>query len=171
MSVTPVAYTPEHPEHDAAIEAINEEAFGPGRFARAAYKIREAGGHDPDFSFVAVQDGEVIASVRQTQVVAGEGRALLLGPLAVRPDHKNQGHGRRLVGIALDAARKAGVPAVLLVGDAPYYGPLGFAKVPRGSLTLPRPVDPERLLVCELAEGGAAALTGALVHARQAAKA
>lgn len=169
MPASPVIYMPELPEHDAAIEAINEEAFGPGRFARAAYKIREAGGHDPALSYVAVVDGEVIASVRQTPVAAGSGRALLLGPLAVRPDHKSQGHGRKLVAIALDAARAAGIPAVLLVGDEPYYGPLGFAKVvPRGRLTLPRPVDPERLLVCELAEGGAAALEGAVAHARQA---
>lgn len=168
MPASPVIYTPELPEHDAAIEAINEEAFGPGRFARAAYKIREAGGHEPAFSFVALVDGEVIASVRQTPIAAGAGRALLLGPLAVRPDHKSQGHGRKLVAIALDAARAAGVPAVLLVGDEPYYGPLGFAKVPRGRLTLPRPVDPERLLVCELAEGGAAALQGEVIHARRA---
>ncbi|MBK8457340.1 MAG: N-acetyltransferase [Phyllobacteriaceae bacterium] len=167
MSASLVTYAPEAPEHDAAIEAINEEAFGPGRFARAAYKIREAGGHDAAFSFVALQDGEVIASVRQTPVVAGKGRALLLGPLAVRPDHKSQGHGRKLVGIALDAARAAGAPAVLLVGDEPYYGPLGFRKVPRGRLTLPRPVDPERLLVCELAEGGAEVLAGEVIHARQ----
>ena len=36
------------------IEAINEEAFGPGRFARAAYRIREGGPHERDLSFVAV---------------------------------------------------------------------------------------------------------------------
>lgn len=168
MSVTPVTYAPELPDHDAAIEAINEEAFGPGRFARAAYKIREAGGHDPALSFVALHDGEVIASVRQTPIVAGKGRALLLGPLAVRPDHKSQGHGRKLIALALDAARAGGFPAVLLVGDEPYYGPLGFRKVPRGRLSLPRPVDPERLLVCELTPGAGEALDGAVVHARQA---
>jgi len=170
MSGMPVAYLPELPEHDDAIEAINEEAFGPGRFARAAYKIREAGGHDPRLSFVAMQDGEVIASVRQTPIAAGQWRGILLGPLAVRPDHKNQGHGRRLVQIALDAAREAGASAVLLVGDEPYYGPLGFRRVPHGRITLPRPVDPERLLVCELADGGSASLEGAVVHANRAAR-
>ena len=81
--MTDAAYLPESPDHDAAIEAINEEAFGPGRFARAAYKIREAGGHDRRLSFVAVVDGAVIASVRMTPIAAGAGRAYLLGPLAV----------------------------------------------------------------------------------------
>ena len=43
MSLADVNYLPETPAHDPEIEAINDEAFGPGRFARAAYKIREGG--------------------------------------------------------------------------------------------------------------------------------
>ena len=65
-----------------------------------------------------------------TRIAAGAGRALLLGPLAVRPAFKNLGIGRRLVAIALEAADKAGAPAVMLVGDEPYYGPLGFKQDP-----------------------------------------
>lgn len=159
-----VIFLPETPAHDDEIDAINEEAFGPGRFARAAYKIREGGPHARALSFVAVRDGAVLASVRQTWVAAGEGRAVLLGPLAVRPDFKNLGIGRKLVAIALEAAAKVGAPAVVLVGDAPYYEPLGFAKIPRGQLALPRPVDPERLLAAEIAPGAVAGLTGELHH-------
>ncbi len=85
-----------------------------------------------------------------TRVAAGEGRALLLGPLAVRPDYKNLGIGRKLVRIAVEAAEKAGAAAVMLVGDEPYYGPLGFRRVPRGQLSMPRPVDLDRILAVEL---------------------
>ncbi|MDQ2703795.1 MAG: N-acetyltransferase, partial [Pseudomonadota bacterium] len=141
MTPADVTYMPETPAHDAEIEHINEEAFGPGRFARAAYKIREGGPHERALSFVAVHDGAVIASVRLTRIAVGEGRALLLGPLAVRPPFKNLGIGRRLVAIALEAAEKAGEGAVILVGDEPYYGPLGFKRVPRGQVSMPRPVD------------------------------
>ncbi len=168
MSNTDVVYLPEQPAHDSAIEAINEEAFGPGRFARAAYRIREGGPHDPALSFVAVIGGEVAASVRLTRVVAGEGRALLLGPLAVRPAHKNIGIGRNLVTIAIEAAAKAGHGAVLLVGDAPYYGPLGFDRVPPGQISMPGPVDPARLLVNEIVAGSTDMLRGNLVHADMA---
>ncbi len=160
-----VLFVPEEPAHDAEIEAINAEAFGPGRFARAAYKIREGGPHDRALSFVATIDGTVAASVRLTPIAAGEGRGLLLGPLAVRPAWKNLGIGRKLVAIALDAARGAGARAVVLVGDEPYYGPLGFRAVPRGQMTMPRPVDPARLLVAELEDGAAASLQGAVRHA------
>ncbi|MEO4001383.1 N-acetyltransferase [Mesorhizobium sp. CAU 1732] len=166
MSTADVAYAPETAAHDLEIEDINAEAFGPGRFARAAYKIREGGPHRRDLSFVAIVDGKVIASVRMTEVAAGEGRALLLGPLAVRPAYKNLGIGKRLVAIALDAARKDGCRLVLLVGDAPYYAPLGFSKVvPFGQVVMPRPVDPRRLLAAELQAGSLDSFAGNVVHA------
>ena len=166
MSLADVTYLPEAPAHDPEIDAINEEAFGPGRFARAAYKIREGGPHERALSFVAVNGaGAVVASVRMTRVSAGAGRALLLGPLAVRPAHKNLGIGRRLVAMSLEAARNAGWPAVLLVGDEPYYGPLGFKKVPYGQLSMPRPVDYDPVLAHEIVPGATAALTGMVDHA------
>lgn len=159
-----IAYLPESPAHDAAIDDINEEAFGPGRFARAAYKIREGGGHDPALSFVAVSEGAVVGSVRMTPIAAGEGRGHMLGPLAVRPAFKNAGIGRTLVAIALDAARVAGSPVVILVGDEPYYGPLGFKRLAYGQVRMPRPVDPQRLLACEFRPGAVALLQGDLDH-------
>ncbi|RWM18973.1 MAG: N-acetyltransferase [Mesorhizobium sp.] len=168
MSLADVKYLPETPAHDAEIEAINDEAFGPGRFVLAAYKIRESGGHDRSMSYVAVRDDTVIASVRMTRVAAGAGRAMMLGPLAVRPAFKNLGIGRKLVAIALEAARKAGAPAVILVGDEPYYGPLGFKRFPRGQITMPRPVDLDRLLHHEIKPGAVARFAGDVCHANMA---
>lgn len=166
MSLSRFVFTPEDPSHDIDIEEINAEAFGPGRYTRAAYRIREAGSHDRLLSFVALKDNDVVASVRMTPIAAGAGRAMLLGPLAVRPDFKKLGIGRKLVAIAVEAAKKRGdVPAVLLVGDEPYYGPLGFRRIEAGRLAFPAPVDPHRVLVCELEEGGADRLCGAVVHA------
>jgi predicted N-acetyltransferase YhbS len=163
-----IEYLPETPAHDAEIEIINEEAFGPGRFARAAYKIREGGPPERELSFVAVAEGHVIASVRLTRVAAGDGNALLLGPLAVRPDYKNQGIGRKLVAISLDAARAAGWDLVVLVGDEPYYGPLGFKQIPKGQISMPRPVDLNRLLAAELVPGALADFRGEVMHADRA---
>lgn len=165
MSITEIVYLPEDPAHGPAIEEINAEAFGPGRYTRAAYRIREGGPHDMELSFVAATPaGEVVGSVRMTHVSAGAGTALLLGPLAVRPAHKNVGIGRKLVQLAIEAAKAAGQSAVLLVGDAPYYGPLGFARLPNGQILMPGPVDPHRMLGLEIAEGALGRLKGPLVH-------
>lgn len=168
MNAADVTYLPESSAHDPEIEHINEEAFGPGRFVRAAYRIREGGPHERALSFVAIHDGAVVASVRMTRIAAGKGCALLLGPLAVRPAFKNLGIGRRLVRIALEAAEEAGAAAVLLIGDEPYYGPLGFKRVPRGQVSMPRPVDLDRILAAELTPGAVARLTGQVCHADRA---
>ncbi|MQW86796.1 GNAT family N-acetyltransferase [Sinorhizobium saheli] len=157
-----LVYLTEDASHDAAIEIINEEAFGPGRFARAAARIREQGPHDRSLSFVCADAGETIASVRMTPVMAGSVKGHLLGPLAVRPSHKNKGIGRELVRIAVEAARRKGSEAVILVGDPPYYQPLGFEKVRYGALDFPGPVDPARVLVVPIAADVHARLEGVI---------
>nr|WP_272212127.1 N-acetyltransferase [Marinicella sp. W31]MDC2878031.1 N-acetyltransferase [Marinicella sp. W31] len=88
-----LCYLPEEVSHDQIIEEINAEAFGPGRFARTASRIREQGPHDPALSFVCLDEGAVIASVRLTPVWAGRAVGHMLGPLAVRQSHKNRGSG------------------------------------------------------------------------------
>jgi predicted N-acetyltransferase YhbS len=164
MKVTDFAYVPEQSAHDAQIDEINDEAFGPGRYVRAAYRIREGGPHERALSFVALDGDTVIASVRMTRIAAGQGRALLLGPLAVRPQWKNIGIGRHLVALTVEAAGKVGAGAVVLVGDEPYYGPLGFKNIPRGQVSMPGPVDLGRVLAYEIRPGAVAALTGKIDH-------
>src|SRR6266704_3404981 len=63
---------------------------------------------------------------------------------------------------ALAEARRHGHRLVVLVGEAPYYGRCGFARIPKGQVTMPGPVDPARLLVAELADGAFAGVSGAI---------
>jgi len=74
----------------------------------------------------------------------------LLGPLAVIPEYKGRGAGRTLMMECMNAAANQDVDYVLLVGDAPYYGPFGFKPVPVGSIRFPAPVDPARVLLADL---------------------
>lgn len=150
----------ELPAHAAAIESIAAEAFGPGRHARAAARVREMAPHAPDLSFVACLNGEVIGSVRQTPVRIGDRPALMLGPLAVRPQFKSLGIGRALMKMAAKAATAAGEEVIFLVGDRAYYVPLGYVPVPPGSIDMPGPVDPARILVLPLVPGAEAGLSG-----------
>lgn len=165
MSFSDFTFTQETPAHDAEIEAINAEAFGPGRFVKSSYKIREGGPHDRSMSFVVLKEGHVVASVRMTPIAAGQGRGMLLGPLAVKPEFKNQGLGKALVRMALEAAQKAGVGVTMLVGDAPYYEPLGFRRIPYGQLEMPRPTDPNRMLAVEHRPGALDLMRGLVTHA------
>src|SRR5690606_7986691 len=169
MSFSEFTFTQETPAHDAEIEAINAEAFGPGRFVKSSYKIREGGAHDRSMSYVVLKDGHVVASVRMTPIAAGQGRAMLLGSLAVKPEFKNQGLGKALVRIALEAAATAGAGVTMLVGDAPYYEPLGFRRIPYGQIEMPRPTDPNRMLAVEHVPGALSLMRGLVTHAALAA--
>ncbi|MFZ2103245.1 MAG: N-acetyltransferase [Oricola sp.] len=152
--MTAFTIAPETGAHDAAIDDLHAQAFGPGRFSRAAFRVREQGPHDRALSFVALseEDGRLLGSLRMTWIeTAGTGeRGLLLGPLAVQEELKGKGIGKALLRKAVDAAREAGAPYILLVGDKPYYWPFGFEKIPAGKARMPGPVDPERFLICAL---------------------
>jgi predicted N-acetyltransferase YhbS len=143
-----------------AIERLHERTFGPGRYAKTAYRLREQVEHSLDLSFIARVGTLLVGSVRLSPVRVGEAKALLLGPLTVEPPFRDRGVGQALIARALDEARAKGHRLVILVGDEPYYGKCGFKRIPSGRVTMPGPVDPARLLVAELADGAAADLSG-----------
>jgi len=143
-----------------AIERLHERTFGPGRYAKTAYRIREGQGHALALSFTAHVGTLLVGSVRLTPIRIGEAKALLLGPLTVEPPFRDRGIGQVLIERALAEAKAKGHRLVVLVGDEPYYGKSGFRRVPRGRATMPGPVDPARLLVCELVEGAFEGVSG-----------
>ena len=151
----------ELPDDLPVLEELCARAFGPGRFARSAYRVREGTRPADGLCFTAWQGGKLTGSVRLTPVRVGKAKgALLLGPLLVDPAFTGQGCGRALVVHALDAARSAGYRLVLLVGDLSYYAKFGFQSVPRGQIVFPGPVDPARLLAVELQEDALKACSG-----------
>jgi predicted N-acetyltransferase YhbS len=152
---------PAAPGDAAAITALHARVFGPGRFARSAYRVREGTADVSPFCRLAFMGARLIAALRLTEVsIGGTPGALLLGPLAVSPELSGQGFGKRLVSEAMAEARAAGKQLVVLVGDEPYYGRFGFKRVTPGQISFPGPVDPARILAAELAEGALASYRG-----------
>ena len=143
-----------------AIERLHERTFGPGRYAKTAYRIREDEPHALALSFTARIGSLLVGSVRLTPIRIGETPALLLGPLTVEPPFRDRGIGRLLIERALAEARAQGHGLVALVGDEPYYSRVGFKRVPAGRAVMPGPVDPERLLVAELVPGAFEGVSG-----------
>lgn len=166
MTALPFEFRLEQPADVSIIESLYAELFGPERFKRAAFVLRDGVLHDPTLSFVATLDGRLVASVRMTPITIGGRAALILGPLVVVPEYKGRGAGRALVRRALAAAREAGHRVVMLVGDLPYYGPLGFTFLGRDVITLPAWVDPDRVLVAGLTADALVGLTGRAERAR-----
>lgn len=160
MSELPYVLEAESHEDAEAILRLNDRVFGPGRFARTAYRLRETTPPDLPLSCVARIGSLMVGANAMTPIFIGETPAYLLGPLIVEPVFRSQGIGEALVKHSLDLAREAGVRLVILVGDEPYYSRMGFSPVPPGRLVFPSPVDPARVLVCELQSEAFAGISG-----------
>jgi predicted N-acetyltransferase YhbS len=160
MTDLSLTISPETADDALAIDRLHERTFGPGRYARTAYRIREGGQHKLDLSYVARIGTLLVGSVRLTPVRIGETKALLLGPLTVEPPFRERGIGLQLIERALEGARKKGHRLMVLVGDEPYYGKVGFKRIPKGQASMPGPVDPARLLIAELQAGAFEGVSG-----------
>ncbi|WP_348639495.1 N-acetyltransferase [Mesorhizobium sp. M1D.F.Ca.ET.043.01.1.1] len=139
-----------------AREALLDRAMGPKRRKKSSEKLRRGRRPSEGLAFVARDpSGAVVGTVRLWDVMLGEGgpAALLLGPLAVEPGLKSGGIGSALMRHAIAEASRLGHSAILLVGDAPYYGRFGFSADRTGSLAMPGPYERHRLLALELKEG------------------
>ena len=145
----------------APCEALLDVSYGPIRFSKTSERLRE--GRRPGLSFVAASGRRLVGTVRLWDVSAGPGRpALLLGPLAVDPAQRCRGVGSALMRHALRVATRRGHRAVLLAGDAAYYGRFGFSAERTGTLWLPGLADKSRLLGRELVAGAFEGVRGAI---------
>lgn len=129
-------------EDAPAIDALLLGAFGPGRFAKTAERLRERASIAA--GFVARENGRLAGSVRLWTIQVDETPALFLGPIAVAADSRKAGLGADLVKACLDFAEGAGGMGVLLVGDPPYFERFGFSTA-RG-IRLQGPVDQRRVM-------------------------
>jgi len=153
---------------EAAVESLVDQGFGPGRFAKTAYRLREGVAPDARLSFVAEDEEShaLLGSVRFWPVLIGDTISLLLGPLAVVPALRGRGIGISLMQQGIEDARKLGYEAVILVGDEPYYAKVGFARMPPGRVRFPGPVDPDRVLGLALKANALVSLSGEVKRAR-----
>lgn len=161
MSDISLTLRPQKEEDLDAIRLLERRAFGPGRFARTAYRVREQSEDRGAICIVASEGSKLVGSIRFSPIkIGGETGAMLLGPLVVDPDCLGRGLGSQLMTAGLEAARSAGVELVLLVGDLPFYGRFGFSQVPFGQMSFPGPVDPSRLLMVDLQGDGRKVFSG-----------
>lgn len=157
------------------VEALLDTCFAPGREALSSYRLRDGVPPVAPLCLLARDsDGTLAGAVRNWPVqIAGEpggamgatGRkwAILLGPVAVHPTRQGEGLGAALVGASVERARGLGWSRVMLVGDAPYYGRFGFARL--DGVTMPPPTNPDRVLGRALRPGAWDGVGGQVIRA------
>lgn len=148
----------------AAVERLLDGAFGPERHKKTAQRLRDGQVPARGLSLVAREGGRVIGTLRFWPVrIGGRHRALLLGPLAVDATCRDRGVGAWLITTGLARAAALGHRAVILIGDAPYYGRFGFSAEYTAAMNLPGPFDPNRFLALELTPRALAGASGSVV--------
>lgn len=152
----------ETPDDWWEVEALFDTSFAPGREALSSYRLRDD--CDPVAQLcLTVRDSAGIlgGAIRFWPVRVGGSAALLLGPVAVHPTRQGEGLGGYLIREGLARARPEW-SRVLLIGDAPYYGRHGFAKL--AGVVMPPPTNPERVLGHALKSGAWDGVTGAVTR-------
>lgn len=137
----------------ALVEELLDRAFEPARHQRTAYKVRAGTDWLPALSFAAMDENEMLVGTIQCWPVAltdPAGRAhpmIMVGPVAVLPEHQSQGYGKALMTASLAAIDpRAPLPQVM-IGDPEYYGRWGFTADGTAGWSLPGPYEKHRLLV------------------------
>jgi predicted N-acetyltransferase YhbS len=147
-----------------AREAILNQAFGEERARKSSERLRENRLPAEGLAFTAVEERRVVGTARLWNIACGNGKPmLLLGPVAVACERQGCGIGTELVKCAIRDASRLGYAAIVLVGDAPYYGRFGFSAEKTAALTMPGPYEPHRLLALELQAGALDGAQGMIV--------
>ena len=133
------------------IEKLLDEAFGPGRYARTAYRYREKHNLISEYSYIYQDNKQLLASISFSQIfINNKSEGLLLGPLAVKPGHVGKGYGVALVETTIKLIKKSKKYSfIVLVGDIDYYRRFNFKQISQ-PLNLVGPVNPDRVLILNL---------------------
>ena len=119
----------EAPADRSDIAWLLRDAFGRDDEAELVARLRDDGA--VILALVAEADGEIaghiVLSRLATQIDGRAVEAAALAPLAVRPDRQRRSIGSRLVETAIAQASRAGIAAVIVLGNPHYYGRFGFS--------------------------------------------
>ena len=125
-----------------------DSTFGPGRYARSVYRLREMRPFEEKFSYVYEWNNKILASISYCKTIINlNSNGLLLGPLAVELEHKGKGFGVQLVDYTLSLINDDDrFDFVIVVGDLDYYQRFGFNRIEQ-DIRFYGPVDKNKLLL------------------------
>ena len=142
-------------QDNQSIRRVNELAFARRNEADLVDALRENA--RPYVSLVAVVDEQIVGHIFFSRVTVESEKsaftAIGLGPMAVLPEHQNQGIGSELVREGLRECRRLGENIVVVLGHPNYYPRFGFVPASSKGLRSEYDVADEVFMVAELTEG------------------
>jgi putative acetyltransferase len=146
-----------------AIRQINDRAFGRPEEGRLVDRLRE--NCEDVVSLVGVLTGKVVGHILFSPVTIElpdrQIRGMGLGPIAVLPEHQNQGIGSQLITAGLKIIKDAGCPYVIVLGHETYYPRFGFVPASRYGIRCQWDGIPDAaFMVMEIEPGALAGISG-----------
>jgi len=153
---------PETPADHEAVYDVNRRAFGQPDEADLVNQLRREA--HPYVSLVAETEagiiGHILFSPVSTSSPNGSIPMMGLAPMAVLPEWQRQGVGTRLVQKGLDACRRRGVAAVVVLGHPDYYPRFGFRPAVTFGLRSAYDVPKDAFMAMEIQEGALQNVSG-----------
>ena len=130
MTDTMIDIRNEVPDDYAAVRAVHVHAFGRDAEAHLVELLRN--NKQAPIALVATAGGHVIGHIMFSPVTVADAfedfRGIALAPVAIIPEFQNQGIGSKLIRYGLEACRRAGYDAVVVLGHTTYYPRFGFSR-------------------------------------------
>jgi putative acetyltransferase len=155
----------EKPGDYAAVHAVNSSAFETSAEADLVDVLRKE--VQPVISLVAEQDDQIAGHILfSPAIMPGFGylKIMGLGPMAVKSEYQNQGIGSALVRQGLEACRRAGFGAVIVLGHTWFYPRFGFIPSVKFGIRSEYDVPEEAFMVIELTTGYLKGVSGIIKY-------
>jgi putative acetyltransferase len=155
----------EEPRDRAAVQAVNEAAFGQPAEARLVAALREQA--NSIISLVAEDEGAIVGHILFSPVaLTGHPELKIMGlaPMAVTPERQRQGIGSGLVRAGLEECGKLGFGAVVVLGHPEYYPRFGFSPAARFGIGCEYDVPEEVFMAMELEPGHLRGVSGTIKY-------
>ena len=136
-----ITIRPETEADRPAIHDVNARAFGREDEARLVDAVRASTEFVAELSLVAVDATRIVGHIMFSGIRIRSAErivpALALAPVAVLPEHQNQGIGSALIRHGLAESTRLGHRIVIVVGHPTYYPRFGFSSARARGLEAP----------------------------------
>lgn len=147
-------------------EAFKTAQVSDGNEQNFVLKLRQRTTYIPALEFVAEEHGKIIGHIMLTKqpvnLTKGALNAVLVAPLCVDFNYRNQGIGSKLMNYGLKKAKESGYDTAFLIGNPEYYKKFGFNSVSKYNLKNMTTIPNEYVMVKEIQENVLSNVTGSV---------
>lgn len=137
-------------------EAFKTAQVSDGNEQNFVLELRQRTTYIPDLEFVVEEDEKLIGHIMFTkqpvELTKGTLNAVLIAPLCIDFNYRNQGIGSKLMNYGLNRAKELGYDTAFLIGNPEYYKKFGFKGVTAYNLKNMTAIPDEYVMVKEIHE-------------------